>query len=123
MKNIFNVPILIAFIFGALVVGGVWFWNTNSSSITFDDRDTSGNIFQIASSTGDTYFTVTADGKVGVRNQAPTTELDVYGMIRTYGAEPEECTTAIEGAIQYDAYNKKFLGCNGIEWRRLDSTP
>jgi len=115
--------LLIGFLLGALVVGGVWFWNTNFSNVTLDDRDTSGNIFQVASSTGDNYFTVTADGKVGVRNQAPTTELDVYGMIRTYSTEPAECTTAIEGAIQYDAYHKKFLGCNGVEWRRLDGTP
>lgn len=112
--------LLIGFLLGALVVGGVWFWNNNFSSVTLDDRDTSGNIFQVASSTGDTYFTVTASGKVGVRNQAPTTELDVYGMIRTYATTATECTTAIEGAIQYDAYHKKFLGCNGVEWRRLD---
>lgn len=122
MKNIFNVSILTAFIFGALIVGGIWFWNNHFSSVTLDSADTSGNIFQVASSTGDTYFTVTADGKVGIRNQAPTTELDVYGMIRTYSTEPRKCTTAIEGTIQYDAYNKKFLGCNGVEWRRLDST-
>lgn len=116
-------PIILAFVFGALVVGGVWFWSVNSSSITFNGRDTSGNIFQVASSTGDNYFTVTADGKVGVRNQAPTVEFDVYGMIRTYSTEPMECTTAIEGAIRYDALYKKFLGCNGIEWRRLDGAP
>lgn len=115
--------LLIGFLLGALVVGGVWYWNTTSSSIIFDSADTSGNIFQVASSTGDTYFTVTANGKVGVRNQAPTTELDVYGMIRTYSTTATECTTVIEGAIQYDAYHKRFLGCNGVEWRRLDSTP
>ena len=115
--------LLIGFLLGALVVGGVWFWNTNFSNVTLDSADTSGNIFQVASSTGDTYFTVTADGKVGVRNQAPTTELDVYGMIRTYSTTATECTTAIEGAIRYDALYKKFLGCNGVEWRRLDGTP
>lgn len=123
MKNTFNIPILTAFIFGALIVGGVWYWSIVSSSVIFDSADTSGNIFQVASSTGDNYLTVTANGKVGVRNQVPTVELDVYGMIRTYGAEPVECTTAIEGAIRYDALYKKFLGCNGVEWRRLDSTP
>lgn len=123
MKNTRTMLTLASFVCGALVVGGVWFWSSNSSGIIFDSTDTSGNIFQVASSTGDNYFTVTADGKVGVRNQAPTTELDVYGMIRTYSTEPRECTTAIEGAIQYDAYHKKFLGCNGVEWLRLDSTP
>ncbi|TSD04962.1 MAG: hypothetical protein Greene07147_879 [Parcubacteria group bacterium Greene0714_7] len=123
MKNAHTILMLASFVFGALVVGGVWFWSVNSSGIVFDGVDTSGNIFQVASSTGDNYFTVTADGKVGVRNQAPTTELDVYGMIRTYSTEPRECTTAIEGAIRYDALYKKFLGCNGVEWRRLDGTP
>lgn len=123
MKNTHTTLILVSFVCGALVVGGVWFWSLNPSGIAFDSADTSGNIFQVASSTGDNYFTVTADGKVGVRNQVPATELDVYGMIRTYSVAKTECTTAIEGAIQYDAYYKKFLGCNGVEWRRLDSTP
>ena len=123
MKNTHTILMLASFVCGALVVGGMWFWSLNSSGITFDSADTSGNIFQVASSTGDNYFTVTADGRVGVRNQAPTTELDVYGMIRTYSTEPRECTTAIEGAIRYDALYKKFLGCNGVEWRRLDGAP
>lgn len=115
--------ILASFVCGTLVVGGVWYWNVHFSAITLDSMDTNGNIFQVASSTGDNYFTVTADGKVGVRNQVPTTELDVYGMVRIYSSTSTPCTTAIEGTIQYDGFHKKFLGCNGVEWRRLDSTP
>ncbi|MES2135424.1 MAG: hypothetical protein V4449_04245 [Patescibacteria group bacterium] len=115
-----KIPLMLAFLSGMLLVGGGWYFQMSTSGIMRDSADTSGNIFQVASSTGDNYFTVTADGKVGVRNQAPTTELDVYGMIRTYSATSTECTSAIEGAIQYDAYNKKFFGCNGEEWRRLD---
>jgi len=40
---------LASFVCGALVVGGMWFWSLNSSGITFDSADTSGNIFQVAS--------------------------------------------------------------------------
>ncbi len=114
---------LIAFVLGALMVGGVWYWSVNFSGIIVDSKDTSGNIFQIASSTGDNYLTVTADGKVGIDNQAPTTELDIYGVLRVYDDKPRECTTAIEGAIQYRGDNKHFWGCNGISWQKLDSAP
>ncbi len=90
------------------------------SGLSRDTANTSENIFQVASSTGDNYFTVTADGKVGVRNQAPTTALDVYGAVRAYDDATTSCTTAIEGAIVYQAFNKHFWGCDGIVWHRLD---
>lgn len=109
-----------AFILGAFLVGSLWFGFEQKNNIERSSSDTSGNIFQVASSTGDTYFTVTSDGKVGIDNQAPTATLDVYGMMRVYTTEQSECTTAIEGAIQYDAYYKHFLGCNGEVWVRLD---
>jgi len=119
--NEMNKNLLIAFLLGALVVSMAWHLSGNLSGITIDSEDTSGNIFQVASSTGDNYFTVTADGKIGIRNQAPTTALDVYGVIRVYDDVSYECTLAIEGAIHYRGQDKRFWGCNGTSWQRLDS--
>lgn len=117
-----NKKIITAFLLGAFLVGLLWYGSRTylNNGLVHDSTDSSSNIFQVASSTGDNYFTITADGKVGVYTQVPTTALDVYGMIRTYSTTATECTTSIEGAIQYDAYNKHFLGCNGVEWLRLD---
>lgn len=110
---------VIAFFLGALTVTMVWFIQ-NPQGIAVDTADSSANIFQVASSTGDNYFTITADGKVGVRNQAPTTALDVYGVLRVYDHESYDCTYEIEGAIQYRGIDKHFWGCDGTTWHRLD---
>ena len=116
-------PFVLAFLGGLIVMGAVWFFETSNSALSIESANTSGSILDVASSTGDSYLTVTSNGKVGIDNQIPQTALDVYGMIRLYTATTSatKCTNAIEGAIDYDAYYKHFFGCDGTAWRQLDN--
>jgi hypothetical protein len=111
------------FLCGALVTGCLWYFVSTNSTLTVNSTNTSDSILDVASSTGDSYLRVTSDGKVGVDNQIPQTALDVNGMIRVYTATTSttRCTSAIEGAIDYDAYYKHFFGCNGTVWHQLDN--
>ena len=111
---------------GALIVAVIWLASASgffSGGIHQESGNSSDAIFSVASSTGDTYFTVAANGNVGVNNQVPATALDVYGMIRTYsGAQTMiPCTTALAGTIQFSGYYQHFYGCNGGKWLQLDS--
>ena len=126
MKHVLHskkVLLPLVFICGLLVMGGVWYVVSNSSPLTVNSANTSDAILDVSSSTGDSYLRVTSDGKVGINNQIPQTALDVNGMIRVYTATTSatRCTTAIEGAIDYDAYYKHFFGCDGTTWHQLDN--
>ena len=108
----------------ALAVAAAWY--TLSAHAPFANLSTSpensaANIFQVASSTGDPYLTVSADGRVGIDTAIPQTELDIRGMARVYTSTLTPCTKEIEGAIAYDPLLKRFLGCNSVEWRRIDN--
>ncbi|TAJ15029.1 hypothetical protein EPO56_01395 [Patescibacteria group bacterium] len=121
LSKIFNITTnqYIAFFLGALTVAFLWYLQS-PQEILIDSRDSSTNIFQVASSTGENYFTITSDGKIGVNHEAPTTALDVYGVIRVYDHNSYECTYEIEGAIHYRGIDKHFWGCDGVKWHRLD---
>lgn len=91
------------------------------SNFSINPQNSGDNIFQVASSTGEVYLTVRADGKVGVNTAVPQTALDIRGMARVYTSDITPCTKEIEGAIAYDPYTEHFIGCNSFEWRRLDN--
>lgn len=91
------------------------------SNLSVTPENSADNIFQVASSTGETYLTVKADGKVGVNTVVPQTTLDIRGMARIYTSSTTPCTKDIEGAIAYNPRTQHFLGCNAEEWRRLDN--
>lgn len=121
-----NVRIALSFLLGAAVlILCVIAWHyyraySALSNVEVSTQDTSANIFEVASSTGDPYLTVTADGRVGVGLAFPQATLDVRGMARIYTSSSTPCTQAIEGALAYDPLQKHFFGCNGTSWRKLD---
>ncbi len=116
----------ISFVLGALllvsILVGFHYYQEYATlnNVQANNTNSGDDIFQVASSTGDVYLTVTSDGLVGVNNTAPTTALDVRGVIRTYASSTPSCTTAIEGAIVYSGWQKHFFGCNGSVWKQLD---
>ena len=91
------------------------------SNIVVTPENSGDNIFQVASSTGDVYLTVTAGGKTGVNTAVPQTAFEVRGMARIYTSSSSPCTQSIEGAIAYDPLQKHFFGCTSDAWRRLDN--
>jgi hypothetical protein len=103
-----------------VVVGiGGWYVGSRHSPVG-TGADTSGPIFSVATSSGETYFIVGADGKVGVNTPSPVTTLDVFGSIRVLETATTTCDGGRAGTILYNAGNQKFWGCNGTEWHRLD---
>ncbi len=96
-------------------------YRNSAANIAAENAPTAGPIFSVATSTGETYFIVNGNGRVGVGTLDPATALDVYGMIRTYSATSTACTEALAGAIEYDAWATHFFGCDGRRWRKLDN--
>jgi hypothetical protein len=116
-----------SFVAGILVAGlgaFAWYYFAGHAPLTnfsVTPQNSTDNIFQVASSTGEPYLTVTAGGRVGIDTAIPQTAFDVRGMARVYTSELKPCTKEIEGAIAYDPYTEHFIGCNSFEWRRLDN--
>lgn len=112
-------------ILAALAVLGVGtslylFWQ--SAHLQVGSQNTSGPIFSVASSTGESFFTITGDGKVGIgsTSENPAVALEVAGPIRMTSKSSVPCSSAIEGTIAYNPDNKHFWGCNGSAWNVLD---
>ena len=127
MINPMTVQKSLSFILGALAVVfaavAYHYYVAYSSlgNLVINPENSRDNIFQVASSTGDVYLTVTADGKTGVQTAVPQTELDVRGMARVYTSSSAPCTQNIEGAIAYDPAQKHFFGCTADAWKQLDN--
>jgi hypothetical protein len=100
---------------------GYLLWQSLQIQIT--SKNSNSPIFSVASSTGETYFTITADGKVGIGSTSanPATALEVAGPVRLTEKSSKPCSPAIEGAIAYNGDNKHFWGCNGRTWNILDN--
>ena len=125
MKNSVSQFIPLAVGSGVLLIcmGAFWlYYHKTFSNVEANAADTNGAIFTVATSTGETYFTVTSDGKVGIGRDTsdPVAALDVAGAIRLTKKSPDGCLNTMEGSIAYNPDNKHFWGCDGTQWRLLD---
>lgn len=119
MKNKMHI-IITGLVIVVLAMSAYLIWQSMHFQVA--SQNTSGPIFSVASSTGETFFTITADGKVGIgsTSENPTTALEVAGPIRMTTKSSVSCSAAIEGTIAYNPDNKHFWGCNGNSWNMLD---
>ena len=103
-----------------MIFGGAFWYETQYGNIQIDRENDNEAIFAVASSSGQVYFSVTANGNVGIGSDVPMVTLEVAGPIRLTRESQMDCTPAIEGAISYNPNNQHFWGCAGTDWRQLD---
>jgi len=118
-KKVMQRSSLIALIALLVVVVGIWYYE--SGNPLHYNPSGSGPIFTVASSSGQTYLTVTADGKVGIGTEHPNTTLEVAGPIRLTKKSEEGCDLNTTGEIAYNPDNRHFWGCDGSAWLQLDT--
>jgi len=115
-----NKSTVIAALILALLAGFLWYME-GGKTLQVSNEDSTGPIFSIATSTGQTYVTVTADGKVGIGTENPFALFEVAGPIRLTQKSTDGCSPMTEGEIAYNPDNHHFWGCNGNAWRQLDT--
>lgn len=113
--NQYTLLIIVLVIFG----GALWY-ESHYGGIQVNSESGTDAIFEIASSSGKTYFLVTNNGNIGIGTDAPMVTLEVAGPIRLTRESQMGCTAAFAGTISYNPNNQHFWGCDGSVWRQLD---